>query len=81
MTAETKPSAPAQACFNAVMAIGAIAHRFVWRARAVAILRRAPFRWPLRTAWQYAGGLYHLFLEEEFEPAEAIDCDRQYWEE
>lgn len=70
-----------RAQFALVMVTGEAAHRLVWRARAVSILRKAPFGWGFREAWQYAGSLYHLFREEGFSPAEAIECDRQYWED
>jgi hypothetical protein len=55
-------------------------HQAIWILRAMLILCAAPFRWSPKTAAQYARGLYHLNLEEGFSPAEAIDCDRQYWE-
>lgn len=54
--------------------------RAIWLRRAVRILTKYPFNWTEITAASYANGIYHLYLEEGFSPAEAIECDRQYWE-
>jgi hypothetical protein len=55
-------------------------HRALWLRRAAAILQRRPFHWTKADAASYVTGLYHLYTEEGFSPAEAIECDRQYWE-
>jgi hypothetical protein len=55
-------------------------HRALWLKRASAVLQRPPFHWPKALAASYVTGLYHLYLEEGCSPAEAIECDRQYWE-
>jgi hypothetical protein len=55
-------------------------YRWLWIRNAVRILTRHPFCWSRRQAASYAGSLYHLHIEEGFTAAEAIECDRQYWE-
>lgn len=58
----------------------AFVRRLIWIEQAVRILRASPYGWSRREARSYARGIYQLHLEEGFSAAEAIECDRQYWE-
>lgn len=84
-----------QARWDAEFEMMRVAHRraahpryWWWRWQLCRLLMRAPYCWPLRSAWQYARALCENELYEEMRspfafmltPNEALDEDRQHWD-
>lgn len=57
-----------------------ISERGQWIIDASHILQAAPFRWSQQEADSYAAALARDCFEEGFDPDDAIQTDREYWD-